>query len=138
SAEVVGFTNKLNDVYFDQALILPPGAQGKFLGSEPITFQDPTRGWVSVGTTPGVAGTPVLVRVNFDDARINGLEFNTQGKLSDQFSAKGNFTYIRAYNLRDGLPPNIEGGIPNPGANLSLRYQPRSHFYLEAYSTLTG
>ena len=32
SAELVGFTNRLNDVYFDQALILPPGAVGQFLG----------------------------------------------------------------------------------------------------------
>jgi hemoglobin/transferrin/lactoferrin receptor protein len=138
SAELTGFTNKLNDVYFDQALILPPGAVGKFLGSEPITFQDPVKGWVSVGTVPGTPGSPVLVRVNYDAARINGLEFNTQARLSDQFSAKANFTYLRAYSLLNGLPPNIEGGVPNPGAFLSLRYQPRSRFYLEAYSTLTG
>ena len=30
------FTNKLKDVYFDQALVLPPGAVGTFLGSEQI------------------------------------------------------------------------------------------------------
>ena len=138
SAELVGFTNKLNDVYFDQALILPPGAVGKFLGSERITYQDPTKGWVSVGTSPGVPGSPVLVRVNFDAARFNGVEFNSQARFNDQFSAKANLTYIRAYNIRDGLPPNVEGGVPNPAAFLSLRYQPRSNFYLEAYSTLTG
>jgi hemoglobin/transferrin/lactoferrin receptor protein len=78
------------------------------------------------------------VRVNYDAARINGLEFNTQGRLSDQFTAKANFTNIRGYSLLNGLPPNIEGGIPNPAAFLSLRYQPRVRFYLEAYSTLTG
>lgn len=133
-AELTGFTIKLNDVYFDQALILPPGAVGKLLGSEPITAQD-GNGWVSVGTPP--AG-PVLVRVNFDDARINGLEFTSVGRLSDQFSAKANFTYLRAYSLLNGLPPNVEGGIPNPAAFLSFRYQPRSRLYLEAYSTLTG
>lgn len=138
SGELTGFTIKLNDVYFDQALILPPGAVGKFLGSEAITFQDSVKGWVSVGTAPGVPGSPVLVRVNYDAVRINGLEFNTQGRLSDQFSAKVNFTYIRSYSLLNGLPPNIEGGVPNPAGFLSLRYQPRKHFYLEAYSTLTG
>ena len=134
SAELTGFTTKLNDVYFDQALILPPGAVGKFLGSEPIVSQN-SRGWVSVAVAPT---SPVLVRVNYDAARINGLEFNTQGRLSDQFTAKANFTYIRAYSLLNGLPPNIEGGVPNPAAFLSLRYQPRSRFYLEAYSTLTA
>jgi hemoglobin/transferrin/lactoferrin receptor protein len=144
AAELTGFTIKLNDVYFDQTLILPPGAFGKFLGSEPITYQDPAKGWVSVGTAPpgtpppGTPGSPVLVRVNYGAARINGLEFNTQARLSDQFTAKANFTYIRAYSLINGQPPNIEGGVPNPAAFLSLRYQPRSRFYLEAYSTLTG
>ena len=138
AAELIGFTTKLNDVYFDQALILPPGAVGKLLGSEPITFQDPMKGWASIGTAPGAPGSPVLVRVNYDAARINGLELNTQGRLSDQFTARANFTYIRAYSLLNGLPPNIEGGIPNPAGFLSLRYQPRSRFYLEAYSTLTG
>jgi hemoglobin/transferrin/lactoferrin receptor protein len=134
SAELTGFTNKLNDVYFDQALILPPGAIGKFLGSEPIVSQN-IRGWVSVAIAPT---SPVLVRVNYDAARFNGLEFNSKGRLSDQFTARANFTYIRAHSLLNGLPPNIEGGVPNPAAFLSLRYQPHSRFYLEAYSTLTG
>ncbi len=134
SAALTGFTIKLNDVYFDQALILPPGAVGRLLGSEPIVSQN-SRGWVSVAAAPT---SPVLVRVNYDAARLNGVEFSTEARLSKQFSAKGNFTYIRAYSLRDGLPPNIEGGIPNPAGFLSLRYQPRARFYLEAYSTLTG
>jgi hemoglobin/transferrin/lactoferrin receptor protein len=134
SAELTGFTMKLNDVYFDQALILRPGAVGKFLGSEPIVSQN-SRGWVSVAVAPT---SPVLVRVNYDAARFYGLEFNGQGRLSDKFTVKANLTYIRAYSLLNGLPPNIEGGVPNPAAFLSLRYQPRSRFYLEAYSTLTG
>lgn len=134
TAELTGFTNKLNDVYFDQALILPAGAVGRFLGSEQIVSQN-SRGWVSVGVAPT---SPVLVRVNFDAARINGLEFNSQARFNNQFSGKANFTYIRAYSLLNGLPPNIEGGIPNPAGFLSLRYQPHSRFYLEGYSTLTG
>lgn len=135
SADVTGFTNKLNDVYFDQALILPPGTVGTFLGSEEITFQDPLRGWVSVGIAPT---TPVLVRVNFDDARLNGIEANMQARFSKQLSGNGNFTYVRAYSLLNGLPPNIEGGIPPATGFVSLRYQPRSRFYIEAYSTLAG
>lgn len=132
SAELTGFTMKLNDVYFDQALILPLGAVGKTLGSDVIVSQN-SNGWVSVAAAPT---SPVLVRVNYDDARISGLEFNSEGKLGDQFSARANFTYIRAYSLLNGLPPNIEGGIPNPAAFVSLRYQPRSRFYVEAYSTV--
>ena len=134
AAELTGFTNKLNDVYFDQALILPAGAVGKFLGSEQIVSQN-SRGWVSVGVAPG---SPVLVRVNYDAARINGVEFNSRARFSDQFSAKANLTYVRGYSLLNGLPPNIEGGIPNPAGNFSLRYQPRARFYLEGYSTVAA
>ncbi len=69
-AELTGFTNKLQDVYFDQALVLPPGAVGQFLGSERIVSQN-ARGLVFVAA----ATSPVLVRVNYDDARFNGVEF---------------------------------------------------------------
>jgi hemoglobin/transferrin/lactoferrin receptor protein len=135
AAELTGFTNKLNDVYFDQALVLPPGAIGRFLGSERIANQN-ANGLVFVAA----ASNPVLVRVNYDDARFNGVEFNTQARLGDDFSANGNFTYIRAHSLLNGLAPNVEGGVPPATGFLSLRYQPRgsSRFYVEAYSTLTG
>lgn len=135
SADITGFTNKLSDVYFDQALILPPGAVGTFLGSELITFQDPIRGWVSVQAAPT---SPVLVRVNYDDARFNGVEANLEAKINQQLSAAGNFTYIRAYSLLNGLPPNIEGGVPPAATFLSLRYQPRPRFYIEGYSTIAA
>jgi hemoglobin/transferrin/lactoferrin receptor protein len=134
-AELTGFTSKVNDVYFDQALVLPPGAVGTFLGSEQIVAQNPN-GLVFVAP----ATSPVLVRVNYDDARFNGVEFNTEARLTNDFSATGNFTYIRAYSLLNGLPPNVEGGVPPATGFLSLRYQPRnsSRFYVEAYSVLAG
>ena len=134
SAELTGFTTKLGDVYFDQALVLPAGATGTFLGSEQIIAQN-AAGLVFVGIAPT---TPVLVRVNFDDARMNGVELNGRARFNDQFSANGNFTYIRAHSLLNGLPPNVEGGIPPATAFVSLRYQPRSRFYIEAYSTMSG
>jgi hemoglobin/transferrin/lactoferrin receptor protein len=82
--------------------------------------------------------SPVLVRVNFDDARLNGVEFNGRASFNDQLSGTANFTYIRAHSLLNGLPPNIEGGIPPATGFVSLRYQPRSRFYVEGYSTMTG
>jgi hemoglobin/transferrin/lactoferrin receptor protein len=131
--EVTAFTSKLKDVYFDQALVLPAGAVGTFLGSEQITSQN-ANGLVFVAA----ATSPVLVRVNFDDARFNGVELNAQAIINRQFSLNGNFTAITARSLFNDLPPNIEGGVPPPTAFLSLRYQPRSAFYLEAYSTIAG
>ena len=133
-AELTGFTTKLADVYFDQALVLPSGATGTFLGSEQIIAQN-AAGLVFVAAAPT---SPVLVRVNFDDARLNGVEFNARARFNDQFSATGNFTYIRAHSLLNGLPPNIEGGIPPATAFVSLRYQPRSRIYIEGYSVMTG
>ena len=132
--DLTGFTTKLNNVYFDQALVLPPGAQGLFLGSERISRQN-ENGLVFVDLAPT---TPVLVRVNFDDARFNGVELNGQARLTDQWSANANLTYIRAHSLLNGLPPNVEGGIPPATAFVSLRYQPRSRFYIEGYSILAG
>ncbi len=134
AAELTGFTNLLRDVYFDQALILPTGAVGTFLGSEEIIRQDPN-GVVFVTAAPT---SPVLVRANFDDARFNGVEFVTRAKLNNDFSANANFTYIRAYSLLNGLAPNVEGGVPPATGFLSLRYQPRGRFWIEAYSTLAG
>jgi outer membrane receptor protein involved in Fe transport len=134
-AELTGFTNKLKDVYFDQALVLPQGAVGTFLGSERIVSQN-ANGLVFVAA----ATSPVLVRVNYDDARFNGVEFSTEAHLGDDFTANGNFTFIRAESLLNGLPPNIEGGLPPATGFLSLRYQPRNtaRFYVEAYSTLAA
>jgi hemoglobin/transferrin/lactoferrin receptor protein len=133
-AELTGFTTKLNDVYFDLPLALPAGATGTFLGSDQILSQN-AAGFVFVAAAPT---TPVLVRVNFDDARLNGVEFNGRAGVTDQWSANANFTYIRGYSLLNGLPPEIEGGIPPATAFVSLRYQPRSRFYIEGYSTMAG
>ncbi len=135
-AELTGFTNKLKDVYFDQALVLPPGAVGTLLGSEQIIAQNPN-GLVFVALAPN---NPVLVRVNFDDARFNGVEFDMQARLSDRLTVNGNLTYVRAHSLLNGLPPNVEGGVPPATGFVSLRYQPGKsrRFYIEAYSTLAA
>lgn len=132
--ELTGFTTRLNDVYFDQALVLPPGAEGTFLGSDRIIEQN-ENGLVFVENAPT---SPVLVRVNFDDARMNGVELNARARFTDRWSANANFTYIRAHSLLNGLPPNVEGGIPPATGFVSLRYQPRSRFYIEGYSVLAG
>ncbi|HEV2802359.1 MAG TPA: TonB-dependent receptor [Pyrinomonadaceae bacterium] len=134
-AELTGFTNKLSDVYFDQALVLPPGAVGQFLGSEQIIRQN-ANGLVFVAA----ATSPVLVRVNYDDARFNGVEFDTEARLGRAFTTRGNFTYIRAHSLLNGAPPNVEGGVPPATGFVSLRYQPRgaSRFYVEPYAILAA
>lgn len=134
-AELTGFTNKLTDVYADQALVLPAGAVGRFLGSDQVVSQN-ANGLVFVSA----ATSPVLVRVNYDDARFNGVEFDSEGRLSRDFIARANFTYVRAHSLLNGLPPNVEGGVPPATGFVSLRYQPRgtTRFYVEAYTVLAA
>ncbi len=115
-------------------MILPPGAVGQFLGDQPITSQL-ANGVVFVP----ISTTPVIVRANFSDARLYGFEFEAEGKITGEFSARANFTYIHAADKNTGLPPNIEGGIPPPTANLSVRYEPvGKRYFAEIYSQLAA
>lgn len=135
SAELTGFTNKIDGVFAEQALILPPGATGTFLGDQRIANQL-ANGVVFVEA----ATNPVLVRTNYGDVRLNGVEFESEARLGEEVTVGGNFTLIRAADVRTGLPPNIEGGTPPATGFVRLRYQPSglSRFYVEAYSTLSA
>jgi hemoglobin/transferrin/lactoferrin receptor protein len=124
------FRLDINDAITKQALILPPGAVGQFLGSDQIISQN-ANGVVFVAA----AATPVLVRSNFTAARLFGLEFEAEAKVTRNFLIKGNYTYIHAEDKATGLPPNIEGGTPPPTAFLSFRYT-KSRYWVEFYSTI--
>ncbi|MBI3661741.1 MAG: TonB-dependent receptor [Acidobacteria bacterium] len=123
------FVNDIRDNITKQALILPPGAVGISLGGQTITAQN-ANGAVFVAA----ATSPVLVRTNFDNARLWGVEHDMEARLSASWSARTVFTYVRARDTRTGLPPNIEGGTPAPEGWLKLRYAPRSgRFWVEPY-----
>lgn len=132
--DLTGFIIDINDAITKQALILPQGAVGKFLGDQPIIRQLPN----GVVFVP-LSATPVLLRANFSDARIFGIEYKLSAKLTSELSFSGNFTYLRAKDKATGKAPNIEGGTPAPTAFLSLRYAPSGkNYWIEAYSTLAG
>ena len=127
------FLTDVNDAIVKQTLILPAGAVGKFLGDQQIISQDP-KGWVTV---PLSSGAPVLVRANFTDARIWGVEYTFDARLHRNWTLGGNFTYIHEEDKATGLPPNLEGGTPAPTGFLRLRYEPAGkRYWIEAYSTL--
>lgn len=128
--ELTVFRLDIVDAITKQALILPPGAVGQFLGSDQIVSQN-ANGAVFVAA----AANPVLVRANFTSAKIFGLEYELEGRINSQFSFRGNYTYIHAEDKDTGLPPNIEGGTPPPTAFLSLRYT-KSRYWVELYSTI--
>ncbi len=130
--EFTVFQNDIVDAITKQALILPQGAVGQFLGSDQIINQLPN-GVVFVAAS----SNPVLVRANFTAARLRGVEYEAEARLRSDLILKGNFTYIHAADKDTGLPPNIEGGTPPPTAFLSLRYN-RSRFWIEGYTTLAA
>ncbi len=128
------FLNDILDAITKQALILPPGAVGLQLGGQTITAQTPN-GVVFVAASTN----PVLVRANFDEARIHGFEHDFQLRLSPAWTLRGVFTYLYARDKRTGLPPNIEGGTPAPDGYLKIRYAPpRGRFWVEPYVHAAG
>ncbi len=58
----------------------------------------------------------MLVRANFDNARIIGVEHTFDWRPTPRWAAGTIFTYLRAKDTRTGLAPNIEGGTPAPEA----------------------
>ncbi len=128
--ELTVFRMDILDSIVKQALILPSGAVGQSLAGQTITSQLPS-GVVFVAASTA----PVLVRANFSDAKIWGVEYETEARLRSDLVLKGNFTYIRAADKATGLPPNIEGGTPPATGFISLRYN-RGRYWVEGYSTL--
>lgn len=115
--ELAVFVNTVYDNIQKQTLILPQGAVGLDLGGTPIVAQN-GNGAVFVAATT----VPVLVRANFDNARIWGIEHSAEARLGGGVSLHTAFTYNRARDLATDLPPNIEGGTPAPDAWISLRW----------------
>ena len=130
--EFSAFANDISDNIQKQALILPPGAVGLNLGGQPVVAQTPS-GAVFVAASTA----PVLVRANFDRARVWGIEYAADGRVTTGLSLRSAFTYLRARDTATGLPPNIEGGTPAPQAWVAVRYaragrrwwtEPYTHF----------
>jgi hemoglobin/transferrin/lactoferrin receptor protein len=119
SAEVSLFVNNIRGNIQKQALILPQGAVGLSLGGQIIT-QQLANGVVFVPA----ATNPVLVRTNFDNARIWGVEYRGDVKLHPTLTLNTLFTYVRAKDTTTDLPPNIEGGTPAPEGYVLLQYAP--------------
>jgi hemoglobin/transferrin/lactoferrin receptor protein len=130
--EFTWFMIDINRAIVKQALILPPGSVGRFLGDQPITSQGAT----GVVFVP-LSTAPVLIRANFTDARIWGIEYSLDAFFNSNWSLGANFTYIRAKDKATDLPPNIEGGTPAPTGFLRLRYEPSGkRFWIEGYSSV--
>src|SRR4029453_15495391 len=128
------FVNDIHDNIVKQSLILPAGAVGRTLGGTPITSQN-ANGVVFVAA----ATNPVLVRANFDNARIFGIEHTFDWRLAPRWAGGTAFTYLRAKDTRSGLAPNIEGGTPAPEAYVHVNYtSPTGRWWTGPYIPAAG
>jgi hemoglobin/transferrin/lactoferrin receptor protein len=133
-ASAGAFINTIDGNIQKQALILPPGAVGTVLSGQTISAQN-ANGVVFVP----VSTAPVLVRANFDDARVWGLEFEGEVSVNRQITAGGTFTYLEAVDTATRLPPNIEGGTPAPGGIVWVRFAPAGRqWWVQPYSLFAG
>jgi hemoglobin/transferrin/lactoferrin receptor protein len=129
STDFHAFVNDLSDNVVYQSLILPQGAVGAPLGDQIISAQT-AGGAVFVPAS----SSPVLVRANYGDARIYGVEYKLDWNVARAWTLGAVFTYLHAADRASGLPPNIEGGTPAPDGYLKLRYmKPGSSWWAEAY-----
>jgi outer membrane receptor protein involved in Fe transport len=124
------FVNDIHGNIQKQALILPAGSVGVSLGGQPITSQNANGAvFVSLSTVP------VLVRANFDEARVWGIEHTAQAMLTTRISLSTAFTYLRARDTGTDLPPNIEGGTPAPDAFITARWtSANGRWWVEPYT----
>ncbi len=129
-AELTGFTTKLTTSISIKLSYCLPARPEIFSAADQIISQNPA-GLVFVAQAPT---SPVLVRVNFDDARFNGVEFDSRARFSEQLSGTANFTYIRAHSLLNGLPPkhrrrhSTSDSFRKPALSTSFALLPRSVF----------
>ena len=123
------FVNTIDGNIQKQTLILPQGAVGTSLGGQPIISQN-ANGAVLVALSPN----PVLVRANFDKARVWGFETDGEVRLLPQILAGWTYTYMEAEDLNTHLPPNIEGGTPAPGGSVWGRWTAKNnHWWVQPY-----
>jgi hemoglobin/transferrin/lactoferrin receptor protein len=133
-ASVGAFVNSIDGNIQKVALILPPGAVGTTIGGETITAQT-ADGAVFVAAS----SNPVLVRANFDNARIWGIETNGEVTMTPRTTVGGTFTYLRATDTATGQSPNIEGGTPAPGGWVWARYMAsEGRWWVQPYLMFAG
>jgi hemoglobin/transferrin/lactoferrin receptor protein len=76
----------------------------------------------------------VLVRANFDEGRIWGVEHSGDYTLTRSLLVQTVATYMRAIDTGTHLSPNIEGGTPAPDAYLMLQYaRPGGRWWVQPY-----
>ena len=123
------FVNHIYDNIQKQTLILPQGAVGTLLGTDPITSQN-ANGAVFVAA----ATTPVLVRANFDNARSWGFEHQGRCRSAKGLTVDGSSRISTSRTRRPTWRRTSRAACPRRmrGSAFATR-TPRSRWWVQPY-----
>ena len=132
SSAFAAFDSEISDLIERRTLLLPAGAVGQTVGGQPIIRQESTG---AVFTS--LSNTAVFVRTNAAKVRMLGVEGSFAARLRRNLTVNANMFYIRGRDLRTGLPPSLENGIPPATGFLGVKWE-RSRGWIELYSNFAA
>ena len=132
SGNFAAFDSEISNLIERRTLLLPPGSVGQLAGGQPIIRQDATG---AVFTS--LSNNAVFVRTNATKVRMRGVEGSFAVKLRRDLTASANTFYVRGTDLRTGLPPSLENGIPPMTGFAGLKWE-RSSRWIEVYSNFAA
>ena len=134
SGAVSAFDSEISNLIERRTLLLPQGAVGQLVGGQPIIRQDATG---AVFTS--LSSSAVFVRTNALKVRLRGVEGSVAMKLRNDLTINANMFYVHGKDLRTGLPPNLENGIPPATGFAGVKWERAgSPVWLELYSNFAA
>jgi hemoglobin/transferrin/lactoferrin receptor protein len=134
SGSVAAFDSEISNLIERRTLLLPAGSVGQLVGGQPIIRQDATG---AVFTS--LSNSAVFVRTNALKVRLRGVEGSLAMKLRSDLALNANAFYIRGTDLRTGLPPSLENGIPPATGFVGIKWErAKSRGWLELYSNFAA
>src|ERR1043165_4304 len=134
SGAVSAFDSEISNLIERRTLLLPQGALGQLVGGQPIIRQDATG---AVYTS--LSSAAVFVRTNALKVRLRGVEGSLAMKLRDDLTVNANMFYVHGKDLRTGLPPNLENGIPPATGFAGIKWERAgSPAWIELYSNFAA
>lgn len=132
SGTFAAFDSEISDLIERRTLLLPAGAVGQTVGGQTIIRQDGTG---AVFTS--LSNNAVFVRTNAAKVRMRGVEGSFAARLRSNLSVNGNMFYVHGKDLRTGLPPSLENGIPPLTGFAGVKWE-RSRGWIELYSNFAA
>ena len=134
SGAVSAFDSDISNLIERRTLLLPQGSVGQLVGGQPIIRQDATG---AVFTS--LSSSAVFVRTNALKVRMRGVEGSVAMKLRSDLSVNANMFYVHGKDLRTGLPPNLENGIPPATGFTGIKWERAgSPAWIELYSSFAA